>query len=390
MNNHELKERIEQELYFLHPNVEYGWQEIQNEVSKKRRHMYRMRPAIIVAILVAILVIPVGSVAAYGLFQRTYNLPQGKQPIRDEKMILSDNVVEVEEKRDGDSLLKNIELEWTGSYVKGAWGILTFRLKTVDGTPLIKDEPNKAPILFPLTFEQVIIKGNETVKAFNGYIPPHESIPNDYYLACTWIAEDLTSAEFELKLQNAIFDINNNDITIRLKNLMGIYHGFEDIDTTGTLGEILSTQEQGEGLHIEFSEEYPECYIDSYQFVSDKEYIDTERCWIIPTGKKMFMMTVKCDEASKDTIRHMVLQNVNTGFCATAEMPVRELEDGRLEFYYSVNYDGSYVNETYTSRGGERRDTTMEDLNQLVIKLGGKRIVEPILEGTMEAVITIE
>ena len=101
-------------------------------------------------------------------------------------------------------------------------------------------------------------------------------------------------------------------------------------------------------------------------------------------------MTVVCDDASKDTIRQMVFQNTNTGLWANVQMPAKELADGRLQFFYSVNYDGSYVNETYKTRGGEKRDTTMEDMQYLVLKLGGKRVIEPVLEGTLEEVITVK
>lgn len=392
MNNQRLKDCIEQELNFIQPDVERGWREIQDKAhEKKKRHIYQIRPVIVMAILLIIIVIPVGSTAAYELFQRTYHLPIGKQKTTNEDILMTDNVVTVEQNREQNALFENIEIEWTGSYVKDELAIISFRMKTVDGTPLIKDEENKAPILYPLTFEEIFVSGNGKTKLFEGYILPYELIPEDYYIGCTWISEDLSSAEFELKLQNGIFDIQNNDITIQFKNMLGIFHGFTDMNTTGTLGEILSTEAPGEGLHILFSEDYPECYIDSYGFVSDETYENIEEILhIIPTGKKIFTMTVVCDEESKETIRQMVFQNANTGFCANAEMPVRELEDGRLQFYYSVNYDGSYVNKTYESRGGEKRDTTMEDLQQLVLKLGGERVIETLLEGTIEEVISID
>lgn len=67
----------------------------------------------------------------------------------------------------------------------------------------------------------------------------------------------------------------------------------------------------------------------------------------------MFTMTVVCDEASKDTIRNMVFQNINKGFNGIAEMQVKELQDGRLRFYYSVNYDASYVNREEPNKSEE-------------------------------------
>lgn len=254
MNNQRLKDCIEQELNFIQPDVERGWREIQDKIyEKKERHIYQIRPVIVIAILLMIIVIPVGSTAAYELFQRTYHLPIGKQKTTNEDILMTDNVVTVEQNREQNALFENIEIEWTGSYVKDELAIISFQMKTIDET----------------------------------------------------------------------------------------YENIEEI------------------LHI------------------------------IPTGKKIFTMTVVCDEESKETIRQMVFQNASTGFCANAEMPVRELEDGRLQFCYSVNYDGSYVNETYESRGGEKRDTTMEDLQQLVLKLGGERVIETLLEGTIEEVISI-
>lgn len=147
----------------------------------------------------------------------------------------------------------------------------------------------------------------------------------------------------------------------------------------------------GEDLHIVFSEEYQDCYIDSYGFVDDSIYENPENLLhIFPKRKKLFTMTVVCDDASKDTIRNLVFQNVNTGLNGAAELDVKELEDGRLRFYYSVNYDGSYMNETYPVKGGTPRDTTMEDLRQLVLKLYEGRKTETLMTGTLEEKIRLE
>lgn len=133
-------------------------------------------------------------------------------------------------------------------------------------------------------------------------------------------ADNYSYADFELSIRDGSLPLQGQEIEIRLENIARTYHTFEDLKTDGTLEDILAGTPEGEDLHIVFSEEYPDCYIDSYGFVDDSIYENPENLLhIYPQGKKMFTMTVVCDEVSKDTLRNMTFQNVNTGFNGASE-----------------------------------------------------------------------
>ena len=267
---------------------------------------------------------------------------------------------------------------------------MKFRLESKDGSPLITDAPNKAPVFVPLAFEKVQITVDGVTKQFSGIYQPYELLPQDYYIGCTAMADNYSYADFELSIRDSMLSLQGKEMDLQLENIAGTYHTFADLQANGTLQEILADAPEGENLHIVFSEDYPDCYIDSYGFVDDSIYENPEHLLhIYPHGKKMFTMTVVCDDASKDTLRNMVFQNVNTGFNGASELDIKELEDGRLRFYYSVNYDGSYMNETYPGKGGTPRDTTMEDLGQLVLKLYEGRLTETIMTGTLDEKIIL-
>lgn len=389
MNTENIKEMIDRELDYIEPNLEEGWKMIEEQLDKKKvssradgRYISRITAA---AIMLAFL-IPVGSVAAYAYYWNAYKLPVGEQYIALEKNSSKADIEEV-------SVVKssNLEIEWKDYTFMEDKVVMTFQIKTKDGSQLIMADENKAPLLFPLSFEHVQIGGEGMSKQFSGITDPYEWIDTKAYLGCTSIAEDYTSADFELSVEDSEGRLRGEKISIRLSNLVGVFHKFTDMNTTGTLGELLAGSPEGESLHITFSEEYPDCYIDSYEFVSDEMYENTENILhIYPSDKKIFTMTVVCDEESRNVIRDMAFQNVNTGFNGNAEMQVKELEDGRLRFYYSVNYDGSYVNETYPARGGARRDTTFDDLYHLVLKLGGELVTETVMEGEIEEIIVLK
>ena len=380
-----MKQLLDEELQFIEPKEE-GLDKIKEKA--RRRNPLRMAATTAAGILLAVL-IPTASVAAYEYYQSTYRLPKLEQNIAAENMTLENEVTVVEEEI-GLSM-ENLKIEWLGQQSVEDGAVMKFRLKTKDGSPLITDEPNKAPIYVPLAFENVQITVGDVTKQFSGIYEPYQLLPQDYYIGCTSMADNYSYADFELSIRDKSLPLKGQEIGLRLENIAGTYHTFADLKTDGTLADILAGAPEGEGLHIAFSEEYPDCYIDSYGFVNDSIYENPEHLLhIYPQGKKLFTMTVVCDNASKDTIRNLVFQNVNTGLNGAAELDVKELEDGRLRFYYSVNYDGSYRNETYPGKGGTPRDTTREDLGQLVLKLYEGRVTETILTGTMEETIRLE
>lgn len=393
--NKNLKQILDEEMHFIEPGEE-GLQTLRdrldNAKTTQKTAVSRWNPSRIVAtaagVLLAIL-IPAASVTAYEYYQSTYRLPQMEQNIAAENMTLENEVTVVDESV-GLSM-ENLQIEWLGQELTGEGAVMKFRLKTKDGSPLITDDPNKAPVFVPLAFENVQLTVGDVTKQFKGIYEPYELLPQDYYIGCTAIADNYSYADFELSVQDSMLSLQGQEMDILLENIAGTYHTFADLQTNGTLADILADTGEGEDLHIVFSEEYPECYIDSYGFVGDSIYENPENLLhIFPKGKNMFTMTVVCDEASKDAIRNMTFQNIDTGLNGSAELDVKELEDGRLRFYYSVNYDGSYMNETYPTKGGTPRDTTMEDLQHLVLKMYTGRVTETILTGTLEEKIRLE
>ena len=388
MSRESLKESIDKELDFIKPNVEEGLVKLQkgiekNEMTKNTTIWNVSKILVTVSTVLLMVMLPTVAVLAYGYYQSIYQLPKLEGNVVVGEAPLKNDVEVVEEEQS--SSMENLQITWTGQRLENLRAVMTFTLKTKDGSPLIMDEINKAPIFFPLSFETVQVTVNEASRQFSGLHEPYQWITEDFYVGCTSVTEDFSSAEFELSIGFPKAQLEGEVINIQFNNLIGTFHKFTDLKTTGTLADILADSPEGENLRISFAEEYPECYIDSYGFVSDELFENPENIWhIFPHGKKMFTMTVVCDEVSKDTMRNMVFQNTNTGFNGIAEMQVKELEDGRLRFYYSVNYDASYVNKE------EPRDTTFEDLQKLVLKLDGQTITEVVSVGVMEEEIILE
>ena len=394
--NKNLKQILDEEMQFIEPGEEdlqalrdkFDDAKTTQKTKTFRWNSSRIAATAAAGVLLAVL-IPAASVTAYEYYQSTYRLPQMEQNIAAENMTLENEVTVVDESV-GLSM-ENLQIEWLGQELTGEGAVMKFRLKTKDGSPLITDDPNKAPVFVPLAFENVQLTVGGETKQFKGIYEPYELLPRDYYIGCTAIADNYSYADFELSVKDTMLQLQGQEIDILLENIAGTYHTFADLQTNGTLADILAGTSEGEDLHIAFSEEYPECYIDSYGFASDSMYENPENLLhIYPKGKNMFTMTVVCDEASKDAIRNMTFQNTDTGLNGSAELDVKELEDGRLRFYYSVNYDGSYMNETYPTKGGTPRDTTMEDLQHLVLKMYSGRVTETIMSGTLEEKIILE
>lgn len=390
--NQNLKQILDEEMNFIEPGEEVL--QVLRDRSKTAKTMQKtsrwspLRLVVTAAGVLLAILLPVASVTAYEYYRSTYRLPQMEQNIAAENMTLDQKVPVVDEKI-GLSM-ENLQIEWLGQQAVDGGAVLKFRLKTKDGSPLITDAPDKAPVFVPLAFEKVQITVDGVTKQFSGIYQPYELLPQDYYIGCTAIADNYASADFELSIRDSMLPLQGKEMDLQLENIVGTYHTFTDLQTNKTLWEILAETPEGENLHIVFSAEYPDCYIDSYGFADDSIYENPEHLLhIYPNGTKMFTMTVVCDDASKDTIRNMVFQNINTGFNGSAELEVKELEDGRLQFYYSVNYDGSYRNETYPGKGGTPRDTTMEDLGQLVLKLYDGRVTETLMTGTLEEKIIL-
>lgn len=401
-HNPDIKRILDEEMNSrsIAPDETAGWtalrQKIQTsgqQTATPKPHRYFSKALVTAASVALVVLLPVASVWAYEHYQSIFKVPQIEQNVMVGDASLDDTVTVRNEEID--LSMDNLRIEWLGHSLTDDGALMKFRLWTTDGSPLITDAPDKAPVYVPLAFETVTITAGDVTREFPGVYEPYSLLPQDYYLGCTSIAEDYSSADFELTIHDTSLNLKGQELSVRFTNLDGSFHTFTDLQTSGTLGELLAPYADDsavhEGLHIAFSDAYPECYIDSFGFESDTIFENPEQLLhIYSHGKNMFTMTVVCDDASRDTIRNMVFQNTNTGFNGTSELQVKELDDGRLRFYYSVNYDGSYMTETYPSKGGEPRDTTMDDLQSLVLKLNGTHVTETLRSGSIEEKIILE
>ena len=404
-NTPNIKELLDEEMNSrsITPNVDAGWAALQQKLqtsgqqnTPSKPHRYFSKAMVTAASVALVVLLPVASVWAYEHYQSLYKVPHIEQNVMVGDASL-DNTVTVRNEQ-VDLSMDNLRIEWLGQTRTEDDVLMKFRLWTTDGSPLITDAPDKAPVYVPLAFETVTLTAGDEVREFPGVYEPYALLPQDYYIGCTSIAEDYSSADFELSIHDPSLHLDGQEISLRFTNLDGSFHTFTDLETGGTLADLLAPyadpaddSTSHENLHIVFSDAYPECYIDSFSFESDTIFENPEQLLhIYSHGKNMFTMTVVCDDTSRDTIRNMVFQNTDTGFNGTAELQVKELEDGRLRFYYSVNYDGSYMSETYVSKGGEPRDTTMDDLSHLVLKLNGTHVTETLRSGSIEEKIILE
>ncbi|MCM1466613.1 MAG: hypothetical protein NC086_00585 [Alistipes sp.] len=188
-------------------------------------------------------------------------------------------------------------------------------------------------------------------------------------------AGDLSALTFEICYQNYDMDLTGKDIVFELENIRTDYYVFENLGTDKTVAELIAEAENAD--KISFSERYPDCYIDGYEFLPDNRY----------GGKKAFYMTVVCDAASKEELKNMVFQSTATGYNQSFEPPV-ELEDGRLQMYYTVNWDEAYHD---LNQGGMTPvDTDMSHLGTVVMKKSCERTSEILAQGNWEASFTIE
>ncbi len=404
LNRESMKRTLDKELSFVEFDVEEGWEKLQKKIAEtekmdiKKCRKRRMPKVIAIAASVLLVVLlPISSAVAYNQYKRIYHTSNSEQGFLEKENLMESGVTVMESTCS--RTMDNLQIEWTGQQLEDDGVILTFRLRTKDGSPLIMDEINKAPVYYPLIFESVKATINGRTKTISGTSGIHE--PNNYgvntnaeklnYIGCTYVAEDYTYADFELSVHDGRFDMEGGEIHIQFNNLLETYLAYENLKTEGTLGDILESTPEGENLHISFSEEFPECYIDSYSFSPDSIYGNPRGLLhIMKYGKKLFTMTIVCDDMSKETIRNLAFQNTITGLDGILEMDVKEEMNGRLRFYYSVNYDGSYSMETRTDQGGEHRDTTFEDLYRLVLKLGKGRVTETVMKGTIEETIVLD
>ena len=264
-------------------------------------------------------------------------------------------------------------------------------LQSKDGSPVLTENENKTPVFTSIGFDKTEVKGENSILNAKdvGNIDVGVIIGNDRVVTgkgisvrLTDISDDLSRLELELLYQNYDTNLDNENITITLGNLISDYYEFEDMGVKDSIGKLISsgkaeTEFLDGGIdhhamykgylpkgdnRIAFSDKYPDCYIDNFGFVQNN---------LQDRNNTQFAISFVCDEASKNDFKQLAMQSDITGYDVCTK--IYEHEDGRIELLYDVNYDTSYANEHYRTQKDKITnnniiDTTMEHLEHLYLK----------------------
>lgn len=264
-------------------------------------------------------------------------------------------------------------------------------LQSKDGSPVLTENENKTPVFTSIGFDKTEVKGENSILNVEdvGNIDIGVVIGNDRVVTgkgisvrLTDITDDLSRLELELLYQNYDTNLDNENITITIGNLISDYYEFEDMGVKDSIGKLISSGKaetefldggiDHHGMYkgylpkgdnrIVISDKYPDCYIDNFGFVQNN---------LQDRNNIQFAISFVCDEASKNDFKQLAMQSDITGYDVCTK--IYEHEDGRIELLYDVNYDESYLNEHYKSKRDKNTDnniidTTMEHLEHLYLK----------------------
>ena len=264
-------------------------------------------------------------------------------------------------------------------------------LQSKDGSPVLTENENKTPVFTSIGFDKTEVKGENSILNVEdvGNIDVGVIIGNDRVVTgkgisvrLTDITDDLSRLELELLYQNYDTNLDNENITITIGNLISDYYEFEDMGVKDSIGKLISSGKaetefldggiDHHGMYkgylpkgdnrIVISDKYPDCYIDNFGFVQNN---------LQDRNNTQFVISFVCDEASKDDFKQLAMQSDITGYDVCTK--IYEHEDGRIELLYDVNYDTSYENEHYRTQKDKITnnniiDTTMEHLEHLYLK----------------------
>lgn len=273
-------------------------------------------------------------------------------------------------------------------------------LQSKDGSPVLTENENKTPVFTSIGFDKTEVKGENSILNAKevgdirvGDKNIDEIITGEHHfrengrnitgrgirVIVTDISDDLSRLELELLYENYDTNLDNENITITLGNLISDYYEFEDMGVKDSIGKLISSGKAEtefldggieDGMYkgylpkgdnrIVFSDKYPDCYIDNFGFVQSDLHNNTQ-----------FAISFVCDEASKNDFKQLAMQSDITGYDVCTK--IYEHEDGRIELLYDVNCDESYVNDYYRTKKDKDTDnniydTTMEHLEHLYLK----------------------
>lgn len=411
-------------------------------IMKNKKRNRSLKTIFKVAIIAAaISMVSVVTVFGYEYFVRMYqaDVPEKYQEHLNEAKTDAP-VYEVEDTKKEERVEnnnQNIVVEWGKYSVTNHEAYVNVTVTSVDGTPILEETYNKAPLMASLDIGKISVMLDGEKKTFFdvGILEQltgcTESLEEDdetlvvceggnIGVGCTAnlvdFSEDLTSFTYEIHYQNYDVDLSGKEIVIELENFCAEYYVFEDLENKGTVADLISggiesditestvctgesttiVFEEGDlkglestivekhGVHLNpgknkiyFSEQYPECYIDSFGFLPNEDGYD---------GKKEFYMTIVCDDKSKEELKNITFQSTITGYDAVRKNTF-ELSDGRLQCNYTVNWDKAYND--INGRGSTPIDTTIEHLKTVVLKKSCERKWEIFAEGKWGMEFTI-
>lgn len=412
----EIKEKLDREL--RHVNSDKAqFEEIvkkaeqEEKVIRINKHKKTTSIMKVAGIAAVVTMLSVGSVFGYEYIAKKYQVPvrfddhlgqaQPDAPIYE---VQPDKTLNEQESAKGD----RVTLEWGKYTLTNHKLIMNVTLRYKDGSMIFDEDENKAVILSTVFFDnvEITLDGNTSDYGINSkqelFFDDNGGNGSGVHVFPLGYEDDGSAVSFEIQYLNFDTDLSGRSLTIKLENVGGEYFCFEGIGSDKTVGELLSGGIEADASDfvsddsvaddsgylwdgkkysllpgdnkIYFSSEYPECYIDNYGFANGQDF-DSARA---------FFMTIVCDEASREDMKKVCFQNTISGW-QTGHGVVKELEDGRLQLYYTVNSDIAYTN-----GGRSDIDTNMSHLDTLVLKKNVTRQKETIVTGCWETSLTLE
>lgn len=355
----------------------------------------------VAAIAAALAVVSVGSVFGYEYFQRLYQHVQFEKYEGHLNQVESDApVYNVEDSKKSENVVTNADnlvVEWGKYATNGHELYVSATIKSKDGSPILTENENHVPITTGAKISTISVTMDGEMKKFLaerrygeddttlvvGAVKDNsgnETNQTKSGMACmavpVSVADDLSGITFEIQYSNYDVDLEGKEIEFALENPIIKYQDFEDIGVQMTVADLLKGKTPGKDK-IYFSEKYPECYIEDFGFSKEEGFCD---------ASEYFFMTIACDEASKEDMKKLVLQNVITGLWAQYE--TAELEDGRIQVKYAATIDAAY--DDITHGACEPINTTWEHLERLVLKkqVGVEQTM--LAEGTWSTAFLLE
>ena len=286
-------------------------------VRRGTKNNKELKSVVKVAVIAAALaVVSVGSVFGYDYFKRLYQHVQFEKYESHLNQAESDApVYNVEDSKKSENVVTNADnfvVEWGKYATNGHELYVSATIKSKDGSPILTENENHVPITTGAKISTISVTMDGETKKFlaeRRYGEDDTSMVVSCMAVPVSVADDLSGITFEIQYSNYDVNLEGKKIEFALENPIIKYQDFEDISEQMTVADLLKGKTAGEDK-IYFSEKYPKCYIEDFGFTKEEDFYD---------DSDYFFMTMVCDEASKEDMKKLVLQNVITGLWAQYE-----------------------------------------------------------------------